>query len=163
MTASTDEGTLDPKRQAALKSLMADLPERYADRYAAIQNIRHAFHREMALVLQPVLNEHIPGRPQDSAKERQELAAWINEQLRNIGLAVKCGKTGRPASIVVDSQDRAHSDITRFRFSTRSENGKYSHTSTAQNLGELELTEHNPRIEPLAKFVRRKRLDGPRR
>jgi hypothetical protein len=155
MTQRGEESGIEPNRQASLELLLTDLPGDYTARYAAIQAIRHAFHREIAVALEPAINERVSQMPQDTPEERQNLASWINEQLRQIGLAAKCPVTGRPASIVVDRQDREHPEITRFRYGVRSEDGKYSHNATSRNLGEFKLTEHSPRVEALAKSFRK--------
>ena len=161
MTTEDALQTLEPALQQLIKSLFDRLPDGYARHYAKVRSIRQAFHLELAAALAPALNEHVVGLPQDTPEERQEMVAWINQQLRDIGLAVKCPTTGQPAVLVVDRQDRQHPEITRFRFSVRSPEGKQSHTAARRNLGELELTEHRPRIEPLSKFFRKEGPGGP--
>jgi hypothetical protein len=156
MTAGKDQEAMEPQRQAALKSLFANLPETYADRYVALQNIRHAFHREMAVVLETALNAHVANKPQDTPQERKELTGWINQELRDVGLCVQCPKTKKPASLIVDRQYADDPEITRFRFAIRSETGKSCHTGARRDLPYLQLMEHPPRIEPFAKFYRRK-------
>jgi hypothetical protein len=157
MTENKDAGALEPERQAALKSLLAGLPETYPERYAALQKLRHAFHREIACSLEPVLNSHVAGRPQNSPDERKELATWINQQLRDIGLAVQCPKTKHPASLIVDWQYADDPEITRFRFAFRSDSGRSCHGAARRELPYLQLTEHLPRIESLARFYRSRR------
>jgi hypothetical protein len=149
MTENYDSNAIDAAREEAIESLLTGLPETYEERYKALQNIRHAFHSKIASALQPLFNEYVAGKPQDSADERQELAGWINQQLRDLGLALECPITKRPASLIVDRQDREHPEITRFRYSLR--DAKSTHTASRRFLGELELMEQNPRIEPLSK------------
>jgi anti-sigma factor RsiW len=148
-----DEG-LGPERTVALESLLANLPGDYARRYAAIAQIRHAFHRHIASLLEEALNEQVTGMPQDTIEERKALTSWINAQVREIGLAVKCPVTKRPAALIVDRQNRDHPDITRFRFALRTEDGRSSHTAASRNLPRLELTEQRPRVESLARGYR---------
>jgi anti-sigma factor RsiW len=154
MTGIEDKRELGPERASALESLLANLPDDFAHRYAAIVQIRHAFHQRIASALEEALNEHVTGMPQDSIEERKELTSWINMQLREIGLAVKCPVTKRPAALIVDRQNRDHPEITRFRFALRTEDGRSSHTAASRNLPALELTEQRPRIEPLARGYR---------
>jgi hypothetical protein len=163
MTTDDAKQTLDPTIEKLIKSLFDRLPDSYSDRYAKVRSIRRQFHAELADALTATLNEHVVGLPQDTPEERQEMAAWINQQLRDIGLAVKCPATGQPAVLVVDRQDRQHPEITRFRFSVRAPDGKQSHTAARRNLGELVLTEHRPRIESLSRFFRKERPGGPQR
>jgi hypothetical protein len=161
-TGKNEEMAIEPQRQAALRSLLGDLPESYAERYAAIQKIRHAFHREMASAVEAPLNAHVAHKPQTKPEERKDLAGWINQQLRDIGLAVRCPKTGNPASLIVDWQYADDPEIRRFRFAIRSESGKSCHTAARRELPYLHLTEHAPRIEPFAKYYRRKPPDALR-
>jgi hypothetical protein len=156
MTGIRDDGALEPERQAALESLLRQLPENYSDRYAALQKIRHAFHLQMATVFEAALNAHLAEKPQETRQERQELTGWINQQLRDIGLCVQCPKTKEPAFLVVDWQYADDPESTRFRFAIRSETGKSCHTAARRKLPHLHLVEHPPRIESFAKYYRRK-------
>lgn len=57
---------------------------------------------ELADRLAPRLNEHAKSLPQATYAEKQELAKWVNGQLRQLGLAVRCPKTNRAAILLAD-------------------------------------------------------------
>lgn len=163
MSETQDENTLEPERQRALKTLLARLPESYSERHAALAKIRHAFHQEMATELEAYINHHVAAKPQETFKERSELAAWINQQLREIGLSVQCPNTYKPATLVIDYLTADDPETTRFRFAVRSEDGKQQRTAGRRQLPQLKLTEHLPRIEPGAKYFRGKPPDSLQR
>jgi len=133
-----------------------DLPGDYAARYKELQELSHEFRTEVARQLGPAMNAHLKKMPQDSYAEKQALASWVNGQLRALGLAIKCPKTGRPANLVADIK-QAGSDVSRFRLEIRDERGKKTRTFASRELPELELMEDEPRQEPLLKWSERVR------
>lgn len=139
-----------------IEELLSGCSTEYAARYSRLHELSHEFRSEVARQLQPTLNSELQKMPQDSYAEKQALASWVNGQLRELGLAVKCPKTGRPANLVADIKE-AGSDVSRFRFEIRDENGKKARTLASRELPELELMEDEPRQEPLLKWTERLR------
>ena len=111
---------------------------------------------EVAARLGPVLSRELAAMPHESYKEKQAAASWINGELRQLGLAIRCPKTHRPAILVADVQGGGH-DTSRFRLEIRDEEGHKKRTFTSQKPPELELMEDAPRQEPIAKWSERAR------
>jgi hypothetical protein len=61
-----------------------------------------AVREELAARLAPRLAVQARAMPHGTYAEKQELAKWVNGQLRQLGLAVRCPKTGRAAILVAD-------------------------------------------------------------
>lgn len=91
----------DGLRQAIER--LQNLPSNFDEAFEAVRDMRSAFHKDIAAIIGPRLNEHLKSMPQDSYPEKQELAAWVNAQMRQLGLAIKCprnripGRWRRPA------------------------------------------------------------------
>jgi hypothetical protein len=132
------------------------LPPEFGKRYEAIKEKSRRFAQEKASRIQYDLNLEVQSMPQETYTDKQALAAWINEHLHGIGLALKCPKTGRPAIIVADVKDKK-SDISRFRFEITDERGRKRRTFTSRTLPQLELIEAEPRREPLRERARKHR------
>ena len=141
------------------RGVLADLPEDYPVYFKAASELRHHFHTELAAGLQTRLNRHLQGMAQETYDEKRALATWVNEQLRSLGLAIKCPKTGRPGSLLADFKD-SEGDVSRFRLEVRDEHGGKTRIVVGRHLAELELMEDAPRQEPLAGWARKARAEA---
>ncbi len=122
-----------------------DLPASYADAYTLILEKSQQFRAQVASVLAPRLNAHLKTLPQDNYADKQALATWVNNELRQLGLAIRCPKTGKPATLVADS--RGQGEYARFRLDVRGDDGRHLRTMTSTTLPEFELIEDEPRRE----------------
>jgi hypothetical protein len=147
----------------ALRQTRQTLPNDYRKQYTALLEIRKLFHAEVASALAPVLNEYAKQQPQTTVDERRELAASINNDLRSLGMTLKCPKTGLPVTMIVDTQDAAHPDVSRFRLERRDDRGRKIRTFTSGDLPDLELMEDPPRIEGGSRSFLDRRHQGPNR
>lgn len=117
----------------------------------SLKELEHEYRLAVAKRLQPLLNQELQVQPKDSYAEKQSIASWVNRRLKEIGLAIKCPKTGRPANLFADIK-QAGSEISRFRLEIRDEKGHKVRTYNSRSLPELELVEDEPRREPLVKW-----------
>jgi hypothetical protein len=125
------------------------------------KQLERDYRLALAKMLQPLLNKELSARPQETYSEKQALATWVNRRLKEIGLAIKCPKTGKPAIVLADVK-HGGSDVSRFRIEIRDDAGKKVRTFTSRALPELNLMEDEPRREPLVKWsekVRRSKTD----
>lgn len=134
-----------------LQAIALQSPPAFVDQMATIAGLAHQFRQTAATLLEGPLNAHLAQMPQTTAREKQDLARWVNAQLRELGLALRCPKTGRPSVLISDVKEGG-SDIGRFRFENRDENGAKVRTVTLQELPELQLMEDLPRVEPLVEW-----------
>jgi len=98
----------------------------------------------IAQSMEPLLNEHMARLPQASCSEKQALAKWVNAELRELGLAIRCPKTGTPAYLMGSPvlPDQAG----RFQLEIRQENsGRRHRTLSSVTLPHLTLMAEDPR------------------
>jgi HEAT repeat protein len=141
----------DALRRQKLKALIdATSPRLYTSAAEAAKEFFSLGKQEFAQRLTPLLNTHLRRAPQDTYIEKQAIASWVNAELRALGLAIRCPKTGRPAILIADIRSGG-AETSRFRLEVVNENGRRERTfTTAHNLPELELIEDSPRLEGLA-------------
>jgi hypothetical protein len=85
------------------------------------------------------INQLIAETPQDTYAQKHELAARINHELRDFGLAVACPRTGAATTLVADYSGPDQSGRSRYRFETRSVHGARRRTATMSRLPELSV------------------------
>jgi len=127
------------------------------------KSLRTILQEEIAAAIQAPINEKLRASSQDSYAEKQAISSWVNSELRDLGLAVKCPKTGRPANLVADLK-QAGSDVSRFRLEVRGDDGKRTRTIAVRTLPDLEVIEDEPRQEPILEWshrVKSRRSDKP--
>ncbi|WP_145027834.1 hypothetical protein [Caulifigura coniformis] len=111
-----------------------------------LRRAREVFYEAVASRFEEPLQKHLRSLAQDSYEEKKTLARWINGELRNLGLAVKCPKTGLDSMLCV-SRDRATS-TGAFRLRPFVDNTR--RTVSSVELFPMHLTPHFERIEPFA-------------
>ncbi len=121
----------------SIRALIADTPHRYELTCTALRRINAVVLDEAANALKPVLNERVRRMPSATMEQKKELAIWLNSQLREFGLAIRCPKTGHATTLQVNpGHDRERG---RFRLDRFDENHRYTSTFSSVGLPELEL------------------------
>ena len=108
----------------------------------AFQDVHDVFTEMLARYFAPALNEYLSGADVSSIQKKQSLASRVNEDLRNLGLAVKCPLTGSPASLV--GQNTNNVGDGRFRMEALGRGPKRL-TMTTKKLPYLELVKRPPK------------------
>jgi hypothetical protein len=110
---------------------------------------RHDALAILAETLAPVLNAQLQSLPQETYEQKRSLASWTNHELHQLGLTIKCPRTGKPAILLADlrSQD---DDTGRFRLEVRGDGSRRVRTYCGAELPDLELMEEPPRRETFA-------------
>lgn len=142
------------RRRTMVRAALAHAPDDYAACQKLVADLSHVFRREIAEVLGPRLNDVIKAMPQETYVEKQALASWVNNELRQLGLAIRDEKTRRPAILVADVKGGVESP-SRFRFEVREDNGTKTRTFTSRTLPTLELMEDKVRSESFARQSRK--------
>ncbi len=91
-----------PTADRVRELLSAADPVEYPACFDHLLALAVAVREELAGRLGPRLLAHARSLPQAAYAEKQELAKWVNGQLRQLGLAVRCPKTGRAAILLAD-------------------------------------------------------------
>lgn len=149
------------KELSASIEAVAEASGDYESKRTAARKLIHTFKVSLAKLLQAPLNDHLKTLPQATTKEKQTLATWLNEQLREFGLAIKCPKTNRPSILIADKV-RKTDERGRFRLENRDEANALVRTSTSRELPAIELIEDSPRTEGMVDFLKRKRAESSR-
>ncbi len=121
----------------AIAPKVEELPKDYASRREALTALNDATRVAIAKALEAPLNAHAATLPQDTYEDKKTLAKWINAELRQFGLALKCDRTDRPCILVGNPGNRP--DVGRFMLQYMDERGKLHHPLTSVTLPKLEL------------------------
>lgn len=70
-------------------------------------------------------------------QEKKDFAVWLNAQLRDSGLAIRCPKTGHPTMLHANPGHTP--DVGRFRFDYLDDQGRLRTTYTTVDLPALEF------------------------
>ena len=115
-----------------------------------LASLRHAFQQDLAGAAGPVMTAEVQRRDEGILESRREVCSWVNAQLRTLGLAIRCPRTGQPSILVADARDE-HDHRGRFRLEHRDAGGRASRTLASVTPPVLDLMEDPPRREPLAR------------
>ncbi len=98
---ASDDRAADPHARLAtlVDADVSNLSEDYGSRRLYFLAQREALTSLSARHLRDPLNTHIASLPKDSYEEKRQLAIWLNSELRSLGLAIRCPKTGLPTYI----------------------------------------------------------------
>ena len=142
----TDEPT---RWQQAVKEHMESMNGSPEEVLKELNDMRHAFHDELARKASPALTSLIAEKDDETLKTRRSICSWANGQLRTLGLSVRCPKSEIPSILVADPRDR-EDERGRFRLEHQTEKGRSTKTFSSVHAPALELMEDPPRREPLA-------------
>lgn len=139
------------------KLLTAKNNEMFEASSKRFQEARELFHEELAEQFAGPLNEELKRMPKESCEEKQALCRWANAELRALGLAVKCPKTGEAAALHVLPSPRENA---RFQFELIDHAHGRHRTITSTQLPVIALRSRPQRREPQAEYWRN-RLGDP--
>jgi hypothetical protein len=132
---SIDDTPGQPETSAAFP-LDAQAGSTFAEQLQQINELNRDFRLQIAARLQPLLNEHVKSLPHGTIEEKKELAAWVNDQLEPLSLAVREPKTGLPGKLKATTG--TYGDVGGFYIEVHVE-GKRKIPTYANELPELEL------------------------
>lgn len=119
----------------------------YAQLSMRAKSVRSIAMAEMARAVTASLNAEASRFPQDTLVEKRELAAWVNHELRQLGLTLAFPGTGRPAILTATPGRRDADEGSRFRLESKDEQGRRVMSASLEWMPELEPIENPPRIE----------------
>jgi len=113
------------------------------------QELRDSVQSLIIERLQPALNQKLASFPRETLAEKQELCRWFATELRNnLGLAIRCPKTGQPAALRAHPGNRPA--VGRFQLELLGVDQGRLRTKNSTELFAVELMPRNPRIEALS-------------
>ena len=122
--------------------------ETYGALHKRLAEARELFHDLLAERLTEGFNAHLASLPSQTMEQKQQLTRDANADLRALGLAVKCPKTGQPAVLHADRGN--HPAEGRFQVALISAESNRKRTLSSPQLFSVELMGHPTRREPLA-------------
>jgi hypothetical protein len=109
----------------------------YEHTRARLASTSRIVREELAAILQPAINGQAAAMPHETYEEKKTLANWINRELRQLGLAIRCPRTGEPC-LLQAGPARDHV-VGRFRLDYMDESGRRHSPSSSVSLPQLEL------------------------
>lgn len=146
----TDSDSEDSSRRhkRIIQLLTTDRTVGYKQVLRQLQEARELVHEEVSRRLEIPLREYLEGRPQGTIRERQNLSRELNADLRSLGIAIKCPRTGEPGILQIDSGYRPQG---RYQILIHDDKG-YRRTVSATKLPVFELRPNHTRREPMAEY-----------
>jgi len=93
-----DEGGRSGRRLKQLYELLQPgLNEDYRRASMRLSKAREIFHEEVANQIAGPLNSYLSFQPAGTRLQKQDLSRWLNAELRTLGIAIRCPRTGQPA------------------------------------------------------------------
>jgi len=109
--------------------------------------------QEIASLFKARFNERLRESAHATFEEKKSLSKWANGELRDLGLAIRCQKTGEQAIILgVTRRDPAAGG---FRLEAVFADGSRRITTCFNNLVDLDLMPARPRISPFQSHASR--------
>jgi hypothetical protein len=121
--------------------IRAVLEKQVGDDYDSVADWQRELQEAVRLFvikrIEPAINERLASMPQATLAEKQELCRWANTELRCMGLAVRCPKTGQPAFIYGDRGN--HHSVGRFQIELSGRRRGHLRTLSKPSLFPLKL------------------------
>lgn len=165
VTQST-RGTVTQKEpksiDAKLRRIEQLLGERKRDDYESLRDrlteARELFHDMLAERFTEAFNAHLAAQPQATFREKQALTRDANADLRALGLAIRCPRTGEPADFHADVGHKPAEG--RFMVALVSNDRDRKRTVSSQHLFQVELRGNPNRREGGAEYWARRVSEG---
>lgn len=134
----TPESFEDSSWLHSVRATLNTLPANYHEATRRVADLRQMFYSEVSKVMQPRLTSLLAELPQETRKDQQALAAWLNYSLHHeLGITIRCPVTGRPSILVADPDGSENGG--RFRLQVRADNGRYIRTGLGRRIESVEL------------------------
>lgn len=108
----------------------------------------------MAACLEPALNAEVNSMPQETLEEKRKVSTWVNHELRQLGLAIRCMPSALPGILVAEPGWSDEEDRSRFRIEARNAEGRKQRSALLESAPHLELMEDSVRREGRSRFRR---------
>jgi len=139
-TRSAAESVSDPVVDRFKRSVgkeLEDLPRDFDVRRSVARELQHATREAIARSIEPVLNDKVRSMPMATYEDKKALAKWVNAELNDLGLALRCPKTGRPAWLLGHASGTP--GVGRFHYELSDPREGHRRTVTSTALPHLEL------------------------
>jgi hypothetical protein len=131
------KGRLAQEIRETISKKLDELPVRFDVRRAELHTVHDAAREAIARAFEPALNEKARSLPQATYDDKKHVASWVNEQARELGLAVRCPRTGKPGLLRADTAGVP--GVGRFAVETTDASGRRRRVFTSVALPALEL------------------------
>ncbi|MEQ1728804.1 MAG: hypothetical protein ABL982_10515 [Vicinamibacterales bacterium] len=156
---SDSPSSFEQKASSLLQLLVSDDVQSYQNLYERLREARATFNELVADRLESAFNEHVCGMASETLEHKQNVAKYVNAQLRPLGLAIECPKTKYAALLSAGpGHDPAHGRYRVVLIGSSNENR--STVAGLKELPRLRLVPRPERVEPASDLWRRKSERG---
>jgi hypothetical protein len=128
--------------------LAVDRQASYSQLASKFRKVRDEVAELISKEVADSLNGHLDKMPQETRAQKQELCRWLNAEMRSLGIAIRCPKTGEAAMLHVDPTGQNG----RFQIELIDRENGRKRTLTSVSLPTLTFRPHLVRREPLAEY-----------
>lgn len=119
----------------AIGRKLPELPSEFEARRTTLRALHTAVREATASAFEPVLNTRAQAMPHESYEDKKALAKWVNAELRELGLTLRCPKTGAPA--LLHGHPGGTPGVGRFHLEVTDDRGVRRRTVTSARLPHL--------------------------
>ena len=116
-----------------------------AELNVAFSNIVDRLLRPEIEPIEHSINEQLMSRGSATLAEKQDLSKWANAELRAVGLAIRCPKTGRPSTLLAGPGNQPI--VGRFQLQHKGLDGKWKRPLSTPTLPYLRLMPDLPSLD----------------
>jgi len=116
-----------------------------AELNVAFSNIVDRLLRPEIEPIEHSINEQLMSRGSATLAEKQDLSKWANAELRAVGLAIRCPKTGRPSTLLAGPGNQPI--VGRFQLQHKGVDGKWKRPLSTPTLPYLRLMPDLPSLD----------------
>lgn len=85
--------------EVLVRPLTAEPASNYEAARIEAKLIKDAAIQKIISVVAPTVNARLQSMPSQSYDDKRSVCQWLNQELRELGIAIKCPKTGDPAAL----------------------------------------------------------------
>jgi hypothetical protein len=137
MTEHDPDGKALSALRHSIRATLREASPSYDALHRTLRTLAEGVREEAARALQPALNERVARIPHATYEEKKSLAKWVNTELRQLHLAIRCPKTGRPS--LLQANPGSDPMIGRFRLDYMDDQGRRRTPISSIALPQLEL------------------------
>lgn len=132
--------------RTVVREFLAEAPPDYTAIKMRVDVLTTVVREEAAAAIRAPLNHHAANLPQGTYQEKKLLANWLNAEMRGMGLALRCPKSGQPS--IIQATIGHNPEAGRFRLDYIDAEGRHHNQTVSVRLPQLDpmpdTTAHTP-------------------
>jgi len=132
--------------RAVVREFLRESPADYAGMKTRVDALTTMVREEAAAAIREPLNLYAAGLPHGTYTEKKVLANWVNAEMRRMGLALRCPKSGQPS--IIQATIGHNPEAGKFRLDYIDAEGRHRNQTASVQLPQLnpmpDTTTHTP-------------------